>query len=90
MPKLIAALYLLLMTAAGWRLYGMAWSRAIKGLAATLLVCPLPLLLLIPALLHPERPFADLLRAIGLTLLVCGTICLMGGVSAAWMRARGK
>ena len=46
--------------------------------------------LLLPGLIHPERPFADLLRAIGLALLACGALCLAGGVSAAWLRARRR
>jgi hypothetical protein len=54
------------------------------------IVAPIPLLILLPALLHPERPFADLLRAIGLALLACGALSLLGGVSAAWLRARRK
>lgn len=88
MAKFLTALYLLSMLAAGWRLFGMGWSRPAKAAAAVLLITPLPLLLLIPALLHPERPFSDLLRMIGLVLMLCGTFCLLGGMSAAWLRAR--
>ena len=88
MAQIVAALYLLMMLFAGWRLFGMAWSRGRKVAAAIALVCPLPLILLLPPLIHPERPFADILRAIGLTLLLCGALCLLGGMSAAWLRAR--
>ncbi len=90
MAQLLTALYLLLMLAAGWRLYGIGWSRPLKAVTAIALLLPLPLLLLIPALQHPDRPYSDLLRAIGLALLVCGALCLLGGVSAAWARARRK
>jgi hypothetical protein len=88
MAKIVAALYLLLMLIAGWRLFGMRWPRGRKAVAGIALVCPLPLVLLLPPLIHPDRPFADLLRAIGLTLLLCGALCLLGGMSAAWLRAR--
>lgn len=90
MPTIIAAVYLLFMLATGWRLYGMGWSRVRKVAAAMALVCPMPLLVLVPALAHPERPFADLLRMIGLTLLLCGALCLIGGISAAHLRARRR
>lgn len=78
------------MLAAGWRLFGLGWSRRIKIAAAVALVCPVPLLVLLPGLIHPERPFADLLRAIGLALLACGALSLAGGLSAAWLRARRR
>ncbi|MBJ7443327.1 MAG: hypothetical protein JHD32_03230 [Sphingobium sp.] len=90
MAQILTALYLLAMLAAGWRLFGLAWSRRVKAAAAVALVCPVPLLVLLPGLIHPERPFADLLRAIGLALLACGALCLAGGVSAAWLRARRR
>jgi hypothetical protein len=54
------------------------------------LICPIPLLILSRGLLHPERPYAGLLQSIGIALLICGLLCLCGGVSAAWMRARRK
>lgn len=88
MAQILTALYLLAMLAAGWRLFGIGWSRGAKLSAAVALVCPVPLLLLIPALVHPERPLAGLMRMSGLTLLLCGALCMAGGVSAAWMRAR--
>lgn len=90
MAKILTALYLVAMLAAGWRLFGLGWSPRIKIAAAVALVCPVPLLVLLPGLIHPERPFADLLRAIGLTLLACGALCLAGGLSAAWLRARRR
>jgi hypothetical protein len=90
MAQILTALYLLAMLAAGWRLFGLGWSHRIKIGAAVALVCPVPLLVLLPGLIHPERPFADLLRAIGLALLACGALCLAGGLSAAWLRARRR
>lgn len=88
MAQILTAVYLLAMLGAGWRLFGMGWSRPAKAGASVLLVCPLPLLILIPGLMHPERPFADMLRGVGLVLLACGAMCLLGGMSAAWLRAR--
>jgi hypothetical protein len=88
MPQILTALYLLMMLAAGWRLFGLPWSRPVKAAAAAALVCPIPLLVLLPGLLHPERPFADLLQKLGLTLLLCGALCMLGGLSAARMRTR--
>lgn len=90
MAQILTALYLLAMLAAGWRLFGLGWSLRVKIAAAVALVCPVPLLVLLPGLVHPERPFADLLRAIGLALLACGALCLAGGLSAAWLRARRR
>jgi hypothetical protein len=88
MPKLLAALYLLLMVAAGWRLFGMAWSRGLKVAAAAGLVIPIPMLFLLPALMQPDRPFADLLRAIGIALMLGGAVSLLGGMAGAWLKAR--
>ena len=88
MPKILAALYLLLMVAAGWRLFTMAWSRGLKIGAAVMLVIPLPMLFLLPALMGPARPFADLLRAIGIALMAGGAVALLGGVAGAWVKAR--
>jgi len=90
MAQILTALYLFAMLAAGWRLFGVDWSRGVKVAAAVALVCPIPLLILSRALLHPERPYAGLLQSIGIALLICGALCLCGGVSAAWMRARRK
>ena len=88
MPKLLAALYLLLMVAAGWRLFAMSWSRALKIAAAAGLVIPIPMLFLLPALMQPDRPFADLLRAIGIALMLGGAASLLGGMAGAWLRTR--
>ncbi|NIJ17191.1 hypothetical protein [Sphingobium vermicomposti] len=88
MPNILIALYLLLMVAAGWRLFTMGWTRAMKMAAAVLLVMPLPMLFLLPGLMNPERPFADMLRAIGLALAGGGGLSLMGGMVGAWLKAR--
>ncbi|ANI77297.1 MULTISPECIES: hypothetical protein [Sphingobium] len=88
MPKILAALYLLLMVAAGWRLFTMAWSRGLKIAAAIALIIPIPMFFLLPSLMHPERPFADLLRAIGIALIVGGGVSLLGGMAGAWLKAR--
>lgn len=88
MPKILAALYLLLMLAAGWRLFAMRWSKALKAAAAVALIIPIPMLFLLPAVVHPERPFADLLRAIGIALMLGGAVSLLGGMTGAWLRAR--
>jgi hypothetical protein len=55
MPKILAALYLLLMVAAGWRLFTMAWSRGLKIAAAIALIIPIPMFFLLPSLMHPAR-----------------------------------
>ncbi|WP_066702666.1 hypothetical protein [Sphingobium amiense] len=90
MARIVTAVYLIFMLVAGWRLYAVRWTVAGKVGAALALLLPIPLLLLIPALTHPERPFADMLRMIGLALLVCGILCMGGGWSAARIRARRK
>ncbi|CAD7337507.1 hypothetical protein FIM10_07590 [Sphingomonadales bacterium 56] len=84
MPKALIAFYMLLTVAAGWRLFGMGWTRGRKVAAAVALVAPFPMLFL----LHPERPFADLQRGIGLSLIAGGALSLLGGMAVAWMRAR--
>lgn len=88
MPKILASLYLLLMVAAGWRLFTMQWSRGLKTSAALALVIPIPMLFLLPALMQPDRPFADLLRAIGIALMLGGAVSLLGGMAGAWLKAR--
>lgn len=88
MPKILAALYLALMVAAGWRLFSMPWKRGLKTTAAVALVIPIPMLFLLPALMQPERPFADLLRAIGTALVLGGGVSLLGGMAGAWLKAR--
>jgi hypothetical protein len=86
--KLLPAIYLLAMLAAGWRLFGIGWSRGLRAGAAVMLICPVPLLFLLPGLFRPDRPFADMLVRIGLALLVCGALCMGGGWTGAWLRAR--
>jgi hypothetical protein len=88
MPKILAALYLLLMVAAGWRLFTMPWARGWKVGAAVALISPIPMLCLGPALMQPDRPFADLLRAIGVALMLGGGVSLLGGAAGAWLKAR--
>jgi hypothetical protein len=88
MAQILTALYLFAMLAAGWRLFGVDWPLGLKAAAAITLVCPVPLILLVAALVQPDRPFAGLMRVSGLALLLCGALCMGGGVSAAWLRAR--
>lgn len=88
MAQILTAIYLFTMLAAGWRLFGIGWARWVKVATAIAMAFPLPLFFILPSLLHPERPFADQLQNIGLVLCLCGAICLAGGVSAGWMRAR--
>lgn len=90
MAQILTAIYLLMMLAAGWRLFGLGWKRSTKAAVAVLLVCPLPLLILLPGMIHPDRPFGDLLRMIGFVLMGCGALCLVGGMSAARLRARRR
>ncbi|HAF41594.1 MAG TPA: hypothetical protein DCG90_07495 [Sphingobium sp.] len=87
MAQIVTALYLLFMLVAGWRLFGIGWSRLARLATAAGLILPIPLLVLIPALLHPERPFAGLLQSVGIALLICGILCMAGGWSAARLRA---
>lgn len=88
MPKILAVLYLALMVAAGWRLFSMPWTRGLKIGAGVALVIPIPMLFLLPVLMQPERPFADLLRAIGIALMLGGAASLLGGMAGAWLKAR--
>lgn len=90
MVQIVTAIYLLFMLVAGWRLFGIGWSRGAKLATALALILPVPLLVLVPALLHPERPFSSLLRSVGLALLLCGALCMGGGWSAARLRARRR
>lgn len=90
LPKILLGLYLLFLVAAGWRLFGIGWSRGVKGATGVALVLPVPLLFLLPALFGRDRPFSDILMGLGLTLLCCGTACLLGGLGAAWLRSRGR
>lgn len=89
-PTILIAVYLLMMLAAGWRLFGIGWRRGVKFATAAALILPVPLLFLLPALRAPDRAFADLLMTFGLTLLGCGTACMAGGFGASWLRARRR
>ncbi|MGK2908957.1 MAG: hypothetical protein ACSLE1_04035 [Sphingobium sp.] len=82
--------YLLAMVIAGWRLFVVRWSRALKIASGLVLVTVTPLLFIIPALLHPERPFAGLLLAMGIGMLASGAACLFGGMAGAWLRQRSR
>jgi hypothetical protein len=66
----------------------MSWPRGWKISAAVALVIPIPTLFLLPALMQPDRPFADLLRAIGIALILGGGVSLLGGMAGAWLKAR--
>ncbi|MEJ7933169.1 hypothetical protein WG907_02740 [Sphingobium sp. AN558] len=86
-PKLVLGLYLLFLLAAGWRLGSIGWTIRVKLATALALAVPVPLLFIIPALMR-DSAWSDLLIRFGLTLLVCGVLCLAGGFSAARLRAR--
>ncbi|PZU13074.1 MAG: hypothetical protein DI606_07085 [Sphingobium sp.] len=88
MARIVTIVYLIFMLVVGWRLHAVRWPVAGKLTAALALLLPIPLLVLVPALMHPERPLSDMLRMIGLSLLVCGLLCMGGGWSAARLRAR--
>jgi hypothetical protein len=90
MALIVTAIYLLFMLVAGWRLFGVGWPRMARLATAIALILPIPLLILIPAVMHPQRPFAGQLQSIGVALLVCGLLCMAGGWSAARLRARRK
>ncbi|MDX3909748.1 MAG: hypothetical protein QHC67_08000 [Sphingobium sp.] len=82
--------YLLALVAAGWRLFVVRWSRTLKIASGIVIVTVTPLLVLVPALLHPERPFAGLLLATGIGMLAAGAACLLGGMAGAWLRQRAR
>jgi hypothetical protein len=87
-PLIALAIYLFLLLAAGWRLFNVRWARGAKAATAIALGLPVPLLLILPGLAQPQRPFADILIGLGLTLLACGAACLAAGFATAWIRAR--
>jgi hypothetical protein len=87
-PRIFTLLYLLAMVVAGWRLFRIGWPRGAKVATGLALLLPVPLMLLLPALRHPDRAFADMLRGLGLALLLCGALCMAGGVAAAWFKGR--
>lgn len=88
-PQLILGLYLLFLLAAGWRLWSIGWSARAKALTALALVLPMPLLFILPGVLRRDT-WSDVLIQLGLTLLLCGALCVAGGFSAARLRARRK
>ncbi|AUW60325.1 hypothetical protein C1T17_14280 [Sphingobium sp. SCG-1] len=90
MSSILPYLYLGMMVAAGWRLFIVRWSRALKIASGVVLVTVAPLLFIIPPLLHPERPFAGLLLATGIGMLAAGATCLLGGMAGAWLRQRSR
>ncbi len=89
-PQFLLGAYLLFLVAAGWRLWSIGWTRWIKTATALALVLPMPLLLMIPAAMHRNGAWSNLLMQLGLTLLVCGLISLAGGFSAARLRSRRR
>jgi hypothetical protein len=88
-PQILLGAYLLFLVAAGWRLSIIGWSVRIKMAAALSLVLPMPLLFIIPGATRHDA-WSDVLIQLGLTLLICGIICLAGGFSAARLRARRR
>ena len=88
-PQIVLMLYLLFLLAAGWRLWGISWRTGVKIAVAFALVLPLPLLFILPGMTRQDG-WSDLLIRFGLTLLVCGMLCLAGGFSAARLRARRR
>jgi hypothetical protein len=88
-PQILLGAYLLFLVAAGWRLSTIGWTVRIKMAVMLSLVLPMPLLFIIPGVMRHDG-WSDLLIQLGLTLLVCGIICLAGGFSAARLRARRR
>lgn len=89
-PQIALGLYLLFLVAAGWRLFGIGWTRNRKVATAVALTLPVPLLFLLPGLFGRREASDDLLVTLGLTLLGCGIACLAGGFVSAWLRARRR
>lgn len=88
-PQLALGAYLLFLLASGWRLWAIGWSPRIKMLTAVALILPLPLLFIIPGMMRHDG-WSDILIQLGMTLLICGLLCLAGGFSAARLRARRR
>ena len=61
MAQILTAIYLLMMLAGGWRLFGLGWPLWVKGLVAIGLVCPLPLLVLLPGMLHKKKKVTEII-----------------------------
>lgn len=89
-PLILLAVYLLAMMGAGWRLFAMPWARGVKVAAAIALVCPVPLLFILPGLMQQGEGFSDILVKLGATLMACGALCFGSGFGFAWYRARGR
>ncbi|KQN06592.1 hypothetical protein ASE85_19930 [Sphingobium sp. Leaf26] len=88
-PQLALGAYLLFLLASGWRLWAVGWTLRIKMLAGLALVLPMPLLFIIPGL-RRQDDWSGMLIQLGLTLLLCGLLCLVGGFSAARLRSRRR
>ena len=89
LPQILLGAYLLFLLAAGWRLSVIGWSVPVKAGVALSLVLPVPLLFIIPGMTR-LNDLSGVLIQLGLTLLICGVICLAGGFSAARLRARRR
>jgi F0F1-type ATP synthase assembly protein I len=87
---IIPYLYMLAYIVIGWRLYVIPWATGLKALSGAAMVIAPPLLFILPALRNREGNMADLLLATGIGMLVMGILCLLGGVAAAWLRARSR
>ncbi|MET0372548.1 MAG: hypothetical protein ABW039_14385 [Sphingobium sp.] len=87
-PQILLGAYLLFLVAAGWRLFGVGWTRNVKMAAGAALVLPMPALFLLLGLFGRTEAFDDILVGLGLTLLACGLACLGAGAASAWLRAR--
>lgn len=88
-PQILLGAYLLFLLAAGWRLWTVGWTARGKLATAMALTLPMPLLFIIQGVTRGDV-WSNMLIQMGLTLLVCGVICLAGGFSAARLRARRK
>lgn len=81
-------LYMLALTALGWGLSLLGWARERKWLIAIAAVAVVPLLILLPALLHRDGQFADLQWILGVTTLVWGAVAVtFGWCGAVLLRA---
>lgn len=89
LPQILLGAYLLFLVAAGWRLWSVGWTVPVKVLTALALVLPMPLLFILRGVTRTDV-WSDVLIQMGLTLLLCGIVCVAGGLSAARLRARRK
>ncbi|WP_336965087.1 hypothetical protein [Sphingobium aquiterrae] len=81
-------LYLASLVGAGWRLFTLRWRRWQRVLAGVMLAITAPMLFIVPALLNPMSPIADLQMAMGVGMLVAGVVALTCGVALGWFWAR--